>query len=517
MMKKVLSTIFLAGTLMLSSCDMDLSQPGTITLGKSMQTADDVLGFRNNVYSQLRALCSGSYVTNVELQSDFFIGLRGNGGRGSTMSQGTFTPSTSAISSCYGGSYGAIGTINYILEKGTDLLGSGTLSADEEAEVNRYLAECRFMRAYIYYWLFDHYCQAYTPDKANTPALGLQLMTTFNPSATPAEYPGRSTMAETIKLINDDLTAAYDGLLEWEGIDASQCAPNAYYLSSYAVAALQARVALLTQDYATAISKAQHVIDSSIFALCQGQDYIAMWSNDEGSELIFVPFVDANEAGSVGSFFDAYNYVSNFPTRVDYVPTYEVVSSYSSKDVRGNAFFAGLEMTVDAQPTAAYIFNKFPGNVALIQGRTNNYKNKPKPFRLSELYLILAEAAQSSTQEPVANQALNTLRKARISGYKDATYSGTLLRDEIRRERAKELIGEGFRISDLRRWGLGFKRDNSYENLGSGYTPLPNLFISSDVSVVYQANDYRYTWPIPADEFDVNKQITGQQNPGYDN
>lgn len=94
-----------AGALVLSSCDMNLEQPGSITVGESVQTADDVRGFRNNLYSSLRALCGGAYITDSELQSDFFIGLRGNGGRGSTMSQSTFNPSTATISDNYSGCY----------------------------------------------------------------------------------------------------------------------------------------------------------------------------------------------------------------------------------------------------------------------------------------------------------------------------------------------------------------------------------------------------------------------------
>lgn len=514
-MKKILTTIFAAGALMLSSCDMNLEQPGSINVGESVQTVEDVRGFRNNLYSSLRALCSGAYITDVELQSDFFIGLRGNGGRGSTMSQGTFTPSTGDISDNYSGCYSVMKTVNFTLEQATALKESGTVAADEIPELDRYIAETRFMRAYIYYWLFDHYCQSYAPDKAETPGLGLQLVTVYNPNMTPAEYPGRSTMKAAIDLINADLAAAYEGLLEWEAVDATECAPNASYVSSYAVAALQARVALLTQDYTTAIAKAQHVTEAPNYALATGNDYINMWSSDAGTELLFVPFVDANESSYVGSFFDAYNYVDNFPTRVDYVPSGDVISSYSDADIRFDAFFAGLEMTVDAQPTAAFIFYKFPGNQALITGSNNNYKNKPKPFRLSELYLIIAEAAQASNQDALANEALKTLREARISGYRHQDYSGSILRDEIRRERAKELIGEGFRISDLRRWGLGFSRNDHYEDLGGGYTPIQDLFLSGDLAVRYQPNDYRYTWPIPNDEFEVNAQLKGQQNPGY--
>lgn len=514
-MKTKILSIIAAGLLTLSSCDMDLEQPGSITIGESVETAQDVRGFRNNIYGNIRALCSGSYVTSTELQSDFFMGLRGNGGRGSTMAQATFNPSTGTFSGSYGGCYGVIVTCNFLLDRANALLDRGTLDEQSVAEVKHYLAETKFMRAYIYYWLFDHFCQTYSEDKANTPALGLQLVHVFDPNMTPSTYPGRSTMAEVVDLVNTDLKQAFDELVEWEKLDATDCKPNAPYVSSYAVAALQARWALLTKDYATAIDKANYVIKSHNYALSTGEEYINMWATDQGNELIFVPFVNNQEAGSVSSYFDAFNYTSDFPTRVDYVPTWSVINSYADTDIRFDAFFAGLEMTVDAQPTAAFIFYKYPGNESLIVGGTNNYKNKPKPFRLSEQYLILAEAAQLANREAEANAALNTLRKARISDYKDQTFTGVRLRDEIRAERAKELIGEGFRISDLRRWGLGFTRDTEYGNLGAQYVPINTLFLTADMAVRYQPNDYRYTWAIPQDEFEVNPQLKGQQNPGY--
>lgn len=138
-------------------------------------------------------------------------------------------------------------------------------------------------------------------------------------------------------------------------------------------------------------------------------------------------------------------------------------------------------------------------------------KNMPKILRLSEMYLIKAEAAQLSGQPEIANEALRDLRRARILGYNNPDYSGDELRDEIRLERTRELIGEGFRMSDLRRWGLGFKRNPNYP-ISSG---MPALFRELDKNLSYSPGDHRLVWPIPQDEMETNPQIAGQQNPGY--
>ncbi|MDE5702785.1 MAG: RagB/SusD family nutrient uptake outer membrane protein, partial [Bacteroides sp.] len=89
--------------------------------------------------------------------------------------------------------------------------------------------------------------------------------------------------------------------------------------------------------------------------------------------------------------------------------------------------------------------------------------------------------------------------------------SGNALTQAIRDERLKELIGEGFRLSDLRRWNEGFTRDSSYP-----ISPdIEGFFVNAGKTLSYQPGDYRMVWPIPATEIQSNPQLDGQQNPGY--
>lgn len=142
--------------------------------------------------------------------------------------------------------------------------------------------------------------------------------------------------------------------------------------------------------------------------------------------------------------------------------------------------------------------------------------NRPKPFRLSELYLIAAEACATdgpAKNETKANDYINTLRSKRIANYTSVSMSGNTLVQAIREERAKELIGEGFRLSDLRRWNTGFTRDAGFDAIGLSYiTPFVK---GNTTGVIYNSTDRRFVWPIPQFEFTVNPNIDGQQNPGY--
>lgn len=513
-MKKILYSLLAAG-LMLTSCDMDVKVPGALEQGDAIQNITGLRSFRNQAYNILRSTTTGSWVTDPDLQADYYIGLRGNGSRTSRQIQGAYLASSSETSGKYQSAYSNMKNLNFAISEGNRLIEEGAISADEMVEANRYIGELKFTRAYLYYYLFDHYCQPYTADKGDTEGLGCQIVTVYNPSIPASEYPGRSSMNATLKVINDDLADAYTAIKAYEATDASNLGASASYLNSATVRALQARVALLSRDFTNAYNYAKEVTETPGFSLATGQDYIDMWTTDESSELLFVPFANASESAQTASLFNTYNYISEYPTRVNCIPTMYWLAQYDDNDIRFDAFFNPLIMTVDAQPTAAFTFNKYPGNPSLNTSQSNDYRNKAKPFRLSEQYLILAEAAYELNNGSAALRALNDLRAARIGGYQDETLSGTALRDAIRMERAIELIGEGFRLSDLRRWGLGFSRYDQYGVMASGTVDVADLFVLQDVHTTYVPNDYRYTWPIPYDEIQVCNALKGQQNPGY--
>lgn len=214
-MKKVyLSIIACAG--LLTACDMNTTQYGVID-----DTAE--LGFeyitqnRNySVYSSLRSCSTGAWIYNTELQLDQFIGLSTNGARGMNMADGSLNSASSDVKGIYEGLYSRIAQVNFMLEKAQHLLGNSDLTAEESAEVSRYIAEGKFARAYFYFYMFDHFCQTYDSSKGDTEGLGLSLVTVYNPTGDTSKYPGRSSMNATLELINGDLKDAFTGLEAYE-------------------------------------------------------------------------------------------------------------------------------------------------------------------------------------------------------------------------------------------------------------------------------------------------------------
>lgn len=133
-----------------------------------------------------------------------------------------------------------------------------------------------------------------------------------------------------------------------------------------------------------------------------------------------------------------------------------------------------------------------------------------KPLRLSEMYLISAEA--DARTGSASGSRLNEFCANRIDGYEAKTYTNTTeLLSDIYAEREKEFLGEGMRWSDLRRLGLGFKRNANHEDNAE----LNKFVVKAGRGLSYDAGDHRFTWPIPKAELDANPNLKGQQNPGY--
>jgi len=510
-MKKILLSLLLVGS-MLTSCDMNLEPEGQINLGDGITKMADVTAQRNGLYAFLRTRSGGSYTGISDLQTDLFIGTMQNGNAYLSFTTGNILSNDGDIEGIWAGLLSGIMQVNYFIENVGAFGESPELSAENKADIDRYMAEAYFMRAYYNSQLLNYYCGNYDASTANDPATGIPLCLKYQPSSDRSTYPGRSSLADTYVQIEKDLDLALTGLEAFEATDMSALVPGGGgYLNSYAVKALQARVALLKGDYVTAESISKEIVTSNEFPLTQINDYENMWLNDSGDELIFQPYGDRTQLSSVPATGSIYNNVQ--PVSVKFVPAADVIKAYSENDIRLSTFVLDKTVTYSGIEILTPSFNKYPGNPTFDSSNTSAQKNLPKPFRTSEQYLILAEAAQALGHNDIANDALNTLRAARIENYEPQTYSGNVLRDQIRTERAKELIGEGFRLSDLRRWKIGFTRDGAYNS--SDYPDMATFIINIALQVNYAPDSYKYVWPIPSAEIQTNPQLAGQQNPGY--
>lgn len=503
----------LLGAVAFTSCDMDTKPYGSLDEDTAIESGKDLRSFRNQVYSYLRSVTSGSWVYYTDIQMDEFHGLISNGNQLGQFSKGTFTASDDDIEGKWASGYSMIATCNSFLDHCEKMLADENITAANKSLYERYEGEAKFARAYMYFWLADHFCQSYTQTDPNKAASGLPMTTTYNPTGDVKQYPSRSTLNETFSQIENDLNDSYTALKAYEASGAKDVAallqPNSNYLSSYAVEALQARIALVKGDWATAQSKAEDVINNGNYSLVTIDDYANYWTNDKGTENIFLPYMSSEElGGSIGGI-----YLSDNQTSAWYIPTYGTLSLFEDGDVRFDTYFTQYDnLTVEGTSYGAFVFNKFPGNPALRKSEKNNFVNMSKPFRLSEMYLIAAEAAARQNRTQVGADYLNSFRSYRINGYESETFENSQeLLSAVLAEREKEFLGEGMRWSDLRRTHTGFERYASHED----NPDLDDVVVAAGQSLSYAADDHRFTWPIPKTELDSNPSLKGQQNPGY--
>ena len=252
--------------------------------------------------------------------------------------------------------------------------------------------------------------------------------------------------------------------------------------------------------YASSLYASYPLVDSKI-ALEQ------MWREDTSTETIFQPEVNTTTLSSVSSMSDYYNGLwngSKYVTTPYYVLEQHIVDLFSTEDYRMGIYleYSYVQLS-SSQKGNGYLLTKFIGNKFFRSALTQlNYKNMPKVFRVAQMYLIDAEAQYQ--QNGGGAGPLNTLRQSRGLEPTDAT--GKDLFDAIKDEYVREMMGEGYRLSDLKRWKETFQRD--YQSA------LRSVVRTRGRDMNPNVNDPKFVWPIPQDEIENNPNF-GSQNPGY--
>ena len=519
-MKKLIFTL-LSVILLATSCSLEKMPRGVVN-SNDVQSIDDVAKLRNYLYIRLRGMYSGSYIYDGELMSDLFHASAGYGNRGGIYHKWQWTATESLAEGLWGHAYFTTASANFLVEQ-MDLLSEKLELTDaEKAQLDVYYGEAYFMKAITMFELVKMFAEPYTK---NPDALGVMLVDKYNPTSDASTYPARSTVKETYEFIDKYLGMAETKLASVAGAKASM------FLTTDAVTAMQARVALYKGDYQTAATKAASLVDGGKYPLISfvgidpygenASEEIAavldtfneLWTNDSGEECIMQLYADY-AVSSVPSSIDP-GYVSMNANGIyapDYIPEQWIVDLYSGDDIRSAAWFMQKTLTYQSLSGTAVILNKFPGNRTLQDPTvtTSSHIQKIKPFRIAEQYLIAAEAYAALGDDEAAYNYYSKLVAARTLGFEGKAITGDALKDAIKDERVKELIGEGFRFYDLKRYGKGFERSaaqNADIITGAG-SELTELMVCS-------ANDFRWLWPIPQAEIDSNPQIAEQQNPGY--
>ena len=100
-----------------------------------------------------------------------------------------------------------------------------------------------------------------------------------------------------------------------------------------------------------------------------------------------------------------------------------------------------------------------------------------------------------------ASSDLTTLRQSRFSTGGNISVNSENWLQTISDERTRELYMEGFRLNDLKRWGMGFERTPQAESQDEG----SKLKVSKDNPL--------FVWPIPRHEIEApGSEIKGNES-----
>lgn len=503
-MKKILNILALSATVAaFASCNLNLMPNNAIAYNPEqiVESETDLNGFETGMFAYYRGTQYGVFSIASEVMCDGFNAMAdfGNNYGSIHRTDNSFSATDYDAEDSWENLYYAIMRYNVVIE---GLKTNVPEDLTKKAALVR--GEGYFFRAEAYLRLVRLYGKAYGHGSPSSD-LGVPLVLVYDQTARPA----RNTVQEVYDQIKADLDSAAVLLAGVPGAVRSQKP------TIDAVNALYARYYLDTKSYANAVASAQKVITSAAgYALSStAEEMNNEWYLDKGKEPIMQLYATYNERPNRN--FDAWTNTSRDESWGDYfrpyfIPSSNLMNLYTQGDLRLEQWFDNDDHYVfynsDYHKGEFYVFTKYLGNPALRSAPTavpDGYQ-AVKPYLISEMYLIAAEAGQAGGNDAAAKEALNALQTARGAQLTDATAAN------IHNEWFKETVGEGTRMVCLKRWNEGFSsRPGQAGAVANGALAQGVAYESKSLP----AGDYHYLWPVPSHEFEVNSNLV--QNPGY--
>ena len=511
---------FCAAIIALSACSKDAfnKYPDTVVTPpeQALSTVADVKYWQNGFYTALRARVYGDFMQVTDIQADFLVASASFGNNYGAPHRWDFTAEDYDVRDIYGGYYSGIANLNYFLKNVDNVeLYSGEDAAkvaSEKATVATAKGEAHILRAFYYYNLVLRFAKDYEPSTASSD-LGVVIMSEDEDPV--HDRLARSTVAETYQFIENDIVLARTYFTE-AGVVAKYTALNK--IGKDAMDAFEARVALSTHKYDKAAELSESLLSKYTLAANQ-QALFNVWRNDSNaSEVILrLSTVKAKENPNANNV-----YLQSSTYRADYgityytpyfYPTERAINLYAPADWRYDCYFSAEYCAhADGYIRGTIAVTKYLGNPGLYTNPNQpNFQQAPIVFRIAEQYLINAEANYKLGNETKALTAINDLRVKRgLTAL--AILTGTNLFDAIKTERTMEMMYEGVRIDDLKRWGDPMPMRGNVPAASGGVTTHVYTGVGY-TSLSKPAGDNKFVWGIPKNDQSTNKNIV--QNPGW--
>lgn len=437
----------------------------------------------NGLYSALKQgqMLAGRYMVYQDVRGEEFLNVTNNAVTAWLTWQFNLTASANEVQGFWGACYATINRCNVVIAGLSTSPINGTLKAN-------LTAEAKLVRATAYFMLMQLYARPFTDGNGSNLGVILKL----NPETSIGDNnQARTTAANIYAQILLDLNDAEANLPSFYNSSATSTLNTTRAHKNTAIA-LKTRVYLNMGNWASAITEGNKLVPNA-----------APWNAPSGV---------ANGLNSnIATVFT--NYTTNESiwsapfTTLDVPGTQNGLGWYYNPGPNGGGEFE-LNLTgngIAADPNwravdARRAFNQ-------VSGSRTYLRKWPKPaadadwspiIRYAEVMLNLSEAlARNAAGSSVDARALAILNAIRLRS--DPTHPGFTPADKnalvalILNERRIELLGEGFRTSDVGRTGATFASKGTISSVAPSTA--------------------QYIWPISIAELLVNSAC--QQNPGY--
>ena len=477
-MRKIIYTLLSLTTgFALTSCSKDFTET-QFHQGEQMaplSSVEQLTSFVNGTYVKMRDVYYlGSYYRAYgEVRSDEMYNTEKTG---RLLGVSTYTMKTTEqeAESTWKAIYRVIGNANIAINAADNLTWGGSNDPQETAnEIKRLKGQAYTVRALALFDLLRLYGQQYAGG-----TLGVPIPLQYDPNASST----RATVAQTEQQIESDLNRAND-LFEAIGDVVEQTSSSEKnYISPLALKAIASRYYLYKGDYAKVAELSEEIISSGKYAVAAKDDLQGTFSKPDAGNSVFE--LTVGTTSSLSS--DAYDYLVHYsPGYAQLAVSEQAVALYEANDVRRTFITSG----VLGGQTKYFLNNKFYG----LQG-----SNNIKVIRYEEVLLNAIEAhLNTDDRRGTGNKTkgyYNTLRHER--GLSDVS---AVTLDDLKKERVRELVGEGQRYWDLLRWGAA----------------IPQLNSAGNVVRSRNIGDKLLAFPIPKSEVDSPNSGGVSQNEGY--
>ncbi len=466
--KKYIPLLFL-GLISLIACKDELEiVPITEKVAKNFYSNEaEIESAIAGVYGQLQN--NGLYgldligVGEISGEDSFEEIAANDGGRFGQLDDFSTIPGNDLVGDIWRESYEGIQRVNTILSRIIEVS-----YVDNTLKTGR-IGEMRFIRGLLYFNLVRLY--------GDVP---LVTQETENPS----DYfgQGRTGSTEVYAQIETDLLAAIQDL----PLDKSSGRP-----AKGAAQALLGDVYLTQRNFSEALPILAAVVSSNAYELMPTTDVIFGVENEGNREILFeVQFTSGlngnAEGSSAASQFRPSGTTAN--AKGHNLPTQQFVDSYDMNDTRATDY-VGKEPGNDFHFSTKYQVSATGAD----DGGSDHII-----IRFADVVLKYAEALNENGRTQDAIVQLNRIRTRAGLEVTPAT-SQVEVQTAIRQERRFELIGEGHRFYDLKRYGVAVAVLNDFFTANGSPTRI---------------DETKLLLPIPQSQIDTDPDFINQ-NPGY--